>query len=110
PLEDQTHETLWRQLLRWLVSDVPSEVTVTASRDRVSPGELVTFTAEVDDDRYLKLNNAQVTVGITGPTGTRQSLPLDWTVSRGGEYRGTFTPSSEGFYEIQVEAKQGKEV
>ena len=28
PVEDQTHETLWRQLLRWLVSYVPEPVEV----------------------------------------------------------------------------------
>jgi hypothetical protein len=76
----------------------------------VSPGELLTLTAEVDDDRYLKVNNAEVTAEITGPTGTRQTVPLDWTVSRDGEYRGTFTPATEGLYEIQVDARQGKSV
>ena len=109
PLEDQTHETLWRQLLRWLVSDVPAEVTVTASRDRVGPGEPVTLVADVNDDRYLKVNNAQVTATITDPAGGRQELPLDWTVSRDGEYRGTFTPQLEGFHEIRVEAKAGNQ-
>jgi len=109
PLEDQTHETLWRQLLRWLVSDVPAEVTVTASRDRVGPGEPVTLVADVNDDRYLKVNNAQVTATITDPAGGRQELPLDWTVSRDGEDRGTFTPQLEGFHEIRVEAKAGNQ-
>jgi uncharacterized membrane protein len=107
PLEDQTHETLWRQLLRWLVADVPGEVAITTSRDRVSPGEPVTLIAEVDDDRYLKINNAQVTAEVTGPAGKRESVTLDWTVSRDGEYRGTFTPDVEGLYEIRVDAKEG---
>ena len=31
PLEDMTHENLWRQLLRWLVSGVPGPVTVSVS-------------------------------------------------------------------------------
>src|SRR6185503_12908029 len=66
--------------------------------------------AGVDDDRYLKVNNAEVTAQITGPTGTKQTIALDWTVSRDGEYRGTFTPATDGLYEIQVDAKQGKTV
>ena len=28
PLEDQTHETFWRRLLRWLVDGVPERLTV----------------------------------------------------------------------------------
>ncbi|MBI4499764.1 MAG: hypothetical protein HY700_01260 [Gemmatimonadetes bacterium] len=107
PLEDQTHETLWRQLLRWIVSDVPFEVTVTASRDRVSPGDPVTLTAEVDDDRYFRINNAVVTAQVVAPTGEKQTIPLDWTVSRDGEYRGTFTPKAEGLYAITVSGNQG---
>jgi hypothetical protein len=106
PLEDRTHQTLWRQMLRWLVSDVPFEVTVTPSRDRVSPGDPVTLTAEVDDDRYLKVNNAEVTAEATDPTGETETIPLDWTVSRDGEYRATFTPQAEGLYRIKVDAKQ----
>ena len=31
PVEDQRHETFWRQLLRWQVSDVPSRVDVAAT-------------------------------------------------------------------------------
>ena len=33
-LEDMTHETLWRQLLRWLASDVPGPVEIAVSEDR----------------------------------------------------------------------------
>ena len=38
PLDDLTHEGLWRQLLRWLVSEVPGPVRATPAEDRVSPG------------------------------------------------------------------------
>ncbi|MBI4419792.1 MAG: hypothetical protein HY560_03135 [Gemmatimonadetes bacterium] len=107
PLEDQTHETLWRQLLRWLVADDPSQLNVLPSRDRVSPGEPVTLAAEVNDDRYLGVNDAQVTAHVTGPDGTRKTLPLDWTVSRDGEYHATFTPQAEGLYEVRAEATEG---
>ena len=34
PVEDQRHETFWRQLLRWQVSDVPSRVDVAATGGR----------------------------------------------------------------------------
>ena len=41
PLEDMTHETFWRQLLRWLVSDSPGRVDGGAGPDRAVPGEPV---------------------------------------------------------------------
>ena len=49
PVEDQTHETLWRQLLRWLVSYVPEPVEVNVASDLVAPGQRVEVRAEVHD-------------------------------------------------------------
>ena len=43
PLEDQTHENFWRQMLRWLVSDTPRPIDVSTTADRVEPGEAVTI-------------------------------------------------------------------
>ncbi|MGH7342683.1 MAG: hypothetical protein ACREKH_19535, partial [Candidatus Rokuibacteriota bacterium] len=107
PLEDMTHETLWRQLLRWLVSGVPGQVTVALPTDRVAPGEAVRLTAEVNDEGYLKVNNSRVVARLTSPTGTESELPMEWTVDRDGEYRGGFTAAEPGLYEITVEATNG---
>ena len=41
PLEDVTHETFWRQLLRWLADGVPEHLVARPDRDRVEPGEVV---------------------------------------------------------------------
>jgi hypothetical protein len=106
PLEDQTHETFWRQLLRWLVADVPPAIGVIPSRDRVSPGEPVTITADVGDDRFLRVNDAEVTARVVDPTGSEQTIPMEWTVTRDGEYRAAFTPRAEGIYRIHVNATE----
>ena len=37
-LEDQTHETFWRQLLRWLLDGVPDQVGAQSERGVVEPG------------------------------------------------------------------------
>ena len=39
PLEDMTHENLWRQLLRWVVDAVPDSVDIHTSSERVEAGE-----------------------------------------------------------------------
>ena len=38
-VEDTTHATFWRRLVRWLVDGVPDPVDVTTTQDRVEPGE-----------------------------------------------------------------------
>jgi hypothetical protein len=106
PLEDMTHEILWRKLLRWLVSYVPDRVSVTTPKDRFSVGESVMLRAEVDDDRYLKVNNAQVVAEVDSPSGKRIELPMEWTVDKDGEYRASFVPEEQGIFEIRVTAER----
>ena len=104
PLEDMTHELFWRKLLRWLVSYVPERVAVTTEKHRYAPGESVSVLAEVDDDRFLKVNNARVSATVRTPSGERFDIPMEWTVDKDGEYQGSFLPSEKGIYEIGVSA------
>jgi len=106
PLEDLTHELFWRRLLRWLVSYVPDQVTLSTDKSRYAPRESVVLTAEVDDDRFLKVNNAQVQARVRSPSGEALELPMEWTVDKDGEYRASFLPEEKGIYEVTVEAER----
>jgi len=103
-VEDQTHEMFWRQLLRWLVSDVPDQVSVETTHERIAPEEEVTLVATIDDESFLRVNNTEVTAFITDPLGEEHTVPMDWTVEEDGEYEGNFIPAEEGRYEIRVSA------
>jgi hypothetical protein len=102
PVEDQTHETFWRQLLRWLVTDTPGRVAVSLSSDRVSPGEPVTVRAEVGDEQFVRVNDAAVTARVRGPSGDEREMPMEWTVAHDGEYRATFSADEPGLYAVRV--------
>jgi len=106
PVEDQTHEILWRQLLRWLVSGVPEPVTVTLSADRVEPGDSVVITASVADSAFAGVNGASVAARVETPLGREQRIPLQWTVLRDGEYRGSFSADARGTYRVTVDAQR----
>ena len=71
-LEDQTHEHLWRQLLRWLVDGVPDVVDVRVTSDRIEPGDVVTVEAAVVDKRFVELNDATVVATVARPGGTHR--------------------------------------
>jgi len=58
----------------------------------------------VEDERYIKVNNAQVSASIRTPAGERFDVPMEWTVDKDGEYRASFLPEGKGLYEITVEA------
>jgi hypothetical protein len=106
PVDDQTHETLWRQLLRWLVSGAPEPVTVALSADRVELGDSVTISASVADSAFAGVNGASVTARVESPLGREFRVPLQWTVSRDGEYRGSFPADAQGTYRVTVEAQR----
>ena len=110
PVEDETHETFWRRLLRWVVDGVPEQVAVELSSDRVEPEEVVTVTATVVDPRFEELNNSAVVAVVTRPDGSVIERQMEWTAERDGEYRATFTAGGEGFYEVHVEASTGGEL
>jgi uncharacterized membrane protein len=104
PVDDQTHEILWRRLLRWLVDGVPDQVVADVPKDRVELDETVTLNAQVDDASFEEINTSQVSAWITDPDDELIEVPLDWTADRDGDYAASFTPRKEGLYEVRIEA------
>ncbi len=110
PLEDQTHERFWRQMLRWLVSYVPDRIEVETDRDRFEPGSTVTLRATVRDEAFQEVNRAQVVAVIESPSGEEVEVPLDWSVERDGEFTGSLTADEPGLWRVEVEAMSAGEV
>ncbi len=104
PLEDQSHETFWRQMLRWIVAEVPDPVEASAERLSVEAGEPATVTATVADAGFVEVNGAAVTARITTPAGEVQELPMEWSVEEDGQYAAMFVPESDGIFEVAVDA------
>ncbi len=105
-VDDSTHEILWRQMLRWLVNDVPDRVEAVAD-DAFGPGDAVPLRAIVRDSGYLRRNGAAVSASVMGPAGARQDVSFDWSVDRDGEYTAAFVPAGEGVQEVRVRAVSG---
>jgi len=104
PVEDTTFAVFWRRLLRWVVDGVPDAVNVTTNQDRVEPGEAVKITADVFDPAYVEVNDSQVIATVTSPSGKKTELPMEWTISRDGEYKASFVPDEQGVYDVKVDA------
>ncbi len=109
PLEDMTHETLWRRLMRWLVDGVPGPVTITTRDDRVDPGEAIPLSADVMDAEYLGVNDGQVIAHLTAPSGKVVDVPMEWTVENDGEYGASYVPDEEGTWTVRVDAARSGE-
>jgi uncharacterized membrane protein len=104
PLEDQSHERFWRQLLRSLVDGVGEPVGLTLDRERAEAGEPIKLTARVRDSTYIDLNDAEVTARLTSPSGAARDVRLEWSVEDDGLYAASFVPDEEGSWSIEVNA------
>ncbi|MGE0552063.1 MAG: hypothetical protein AB7R55_01410 [Gemmatimonadales bacterium] len=109
PLEDQSHETFWRQMLRWLLEDVPDRLETAVSPDHPAPGQRVTVRAEIGDSNFLRVNDGSAIVRVTSPLGQVDTIPLDWTLGRDGTYEGSFVPRADGIYRLEVDALVGRD-
>jgi uncharacterized membrane protein len=101
---DTTHAMFWRRLVRWLVDGVPEQVNLTTSADRVEPGEPIKLSAEVLDRAYVEVNDSRVIARVTSPTGKTTDVPVEWTVTKDGDYRTSFVPDESGVYDVKITA------
>lgn len=109
PLEDLSHETFWRQTLRWLVEETPDRLEVSLAPARPGPGQTVTVRAELWDSAYAGVSDAAVRGTVTSPGGIERPVTLDWILGQHGAYRGTFTATEEGLYRVDVESVRGRD-
>ncbi len=105
---DNFHEVFWRQMLRWLVSDVADSITIEAEKHSYSPDDIAILHAEVNDPSFEPLNNIELSAEVTTPSGQIISVPLVWDVNRDGHYSGAFKPEEEGIHKVSCEAFSGK--
>jgi hypothetical protein len=96
--------------VRWLVDGVPDPVALSTAVDRVEPGEPMRLRAEVVDPAFVEVNDARVMAQVTSPSGKSLEVPLQWTVTRDGEYAGTFVPDEPGMYEVRATAARGEQM
>lgn len=103
-VDDDSHETFWRQLLRWLVTDVPDRVEAVAASDGAQPNESVRIRSEVFDERFVRVNGAKLVAELEAPNGTRTPLPFEWSGARDGEYVSDALLGDVGVYTVHASA------
>ena len=108
PVEDQRHETFWRQLLRWQVSDVPSRVDVVAAADG-AVNEGIPLRVVVSDSAYARFNGSSVRAEVLSPNGESGQLPFEWATDRDGEYTAMMVPGVNGVHTVNVTAVVGRD-
>lgn len=107
PVEDQSHETFWRQLLRTLVASAPHNVVLTASGDAGSTG--ISLRAEFRDDAFRPLDDVGVTAIITHQEGDSWSTELAPNADDPGVFHAEITPTASGTWYFEAVAERNGE-
>lgn len=103
PSEDQSHEVLWRQLLRWLAVSAPQRITIDFDREMYNVGDVVNVTATVLDESFEPDNEATLWMQTVTPLDQVTDTPMEWDISEDGVYRSSFTVQDEGVFNLLVD-------
>ena len=109
-LEDQTHELLWRQLLRWLVEEVPAQVGLSLSSQKIHSGGTIRVRSEVLEFSENSGTPHQLHAVITTPTGLEQVKSLTPHPSEPGVYESEIAVNDPGDYLLHIELEQPENV
>jgi uncharacterized membrane protein len=89
----------WRQMLRWLIADVPKKLEILAED---SAEDAVTINVRVRDEKFQPLENASVLLTVIAPGGNpetnRLTLAAEPSEREPGVYRATYIPRETGAY------------
>jgi hypothetical protein len=105
---DMTHETFWQQLLRWLVTETPGQVSVSTPHQMLNDDGHVHLRAVVRDKTYQTVAGATVTATINRPDGRADTLEMKPDPLEPGAYAGDYTADKSGAYVAEVVANDGK--
>jgi uncharacterized membrane protein len=109
PLEDQTHEEFWQQLLRWLATDTPGRVVATIPNQMMFDDGRVQFSADVRDKSFLPAADAHVEAHVLGPGGAAAQIEMTPDPNTPGTYRAEWSADQPGTYLTEVIATRDKE-
>jgi hypothetical protein len=102
----------WRQLVRWLVSDVPTRVSVTAQTGADGDPCLVRLVVKVRDEEYKPMDNASVQLTIRpvrlspGAGSNDLQLAADVSSSEPGAYQRDYVQTEAGARIVEAVATQ----
>lgn len=103
PSEDESHERLWRQMLRWLAQEAPERVTVNFDKPFYNAGDTVNVSVKVLNERYEADNNASLWLQRTDPLGNAADIAMEWDINQDGTYVSRFEVEEEGVYRVLVD-------
>jgi uncharacterized membrane protein len=91
----------WRQLVRWLVADVPEPIELRAEPQ--PGGELVRLLVRVRDGKFQPMENSAVTLKVQAVSGGEPiTLNAEASAEEPGLYEASYIPRESGGYRVEA--------
>ncbi|MFK7737408.1 MAG: glutamine amidotransferase [Pirellulaceae bacterium] len=93
----------WRQISRWLTSDVPKRTQIDIEKP-TSPNDPTQIRVTLRDEGFKPLDNAEVKLQVTEPDGTVVATSTIADTKEPGVYSAEYWSRNDGGYRCEVEA------
>ncbi len=109
----QDMEKAWRQIVRWLVADVPNRVHTTVEPLAADANAAVQIQVRVRDEKFQAVDDAAVTIevepvvfeGTSGAAGGTIKLEAEPALTEPGLYQATYVPRQTGGFKATAMVK-----
>ena len=106
---DKTHATFWQQLLRYMVSETPGQVTANTPKTVIADEATAPLRVEVRDKEYKPVANAKVEAHVMGPDGMAATVALAPQPMEEGIFTGEISAEKTGSYVVEIQAVRDQE-
>ncbi len=103
-VEDDDLGQSWRQMLRWLVADVPQRIEAEVEWTQIGDVPAVELQVRLRDEEYQPRENSVVKMNIKAPDGKTIELTAEPSLTETGLFSATYLPRLEGPFEAEISA------
>lgn len=98
PRVHEDMDKFWRQILRWLVAEVSSRLSIQVHREPTAMNETAVLRVRVRDKAFEPMDDASVAVEVQEPDGRRVSLTASPAPGESGLFEAVYVPRVSGGY------------
>ncbi len=100
---------LWRQTLRWLITDTPPRVAFTAEQDPEQPDTTRILRTRVRQPDFSPMDGVHVAITILEPDGSQVMMSAEPSLTEPGVFETRYTPHTSGGYHATAQVTDTEE-
>ena len=108
PEQHADMDKAWRQLIRWLVNDVPDRIEMQAKLSQIASQDVAKLEVRVHDAAFRPQDDASVQMEVTGPGEKPVTLFAEPSLKEPGLFEAEHYPRAAGGYRVKATVKDAE--